>query len=236
VHLEINPDLDIDAAALRFANQGYVQIPDFLTAASAEAVYEVLAGQTGWQLAISDVSGKPQLVDTSQARSDAGRIRTLIAENTYRAGEQFAYFYLCYPMIQNYLTQSEPNHPLNRVTEFLNCPEMIAIGKKLSGHKGVRKLDAQATCFRPNDFLNLHDDLDRGHRVAAYTLGFTRNWRPDWGGQLLMHTDEGDIRLGLIPRFNTLTLFQVPVLHSVAPIAPYARHPRYSLTGWLLTE
>lgn len=236
MHLQINPDIDTEAAAQRFSAQGYVQIPDFLTAASADAVYDVLARKTEWQLAISDATGKPQLISTAQAQSDATRVRDLITDNTRRAGEQFAYFYLCYPMIQTYLAQTAPDHPLNSVTEFLNSPEMIAFGQKVSHHPDVRKLDAQATCFRPNDFLNLHDDLDRGHRVAAYTLGFTRDWRSDWGGQLLMHTEDGDVRLGLKPRFNTLTLFRVPVVHSVAPVAPYARHPRYSVTGWLLTE
>jgi SM-20-related protein len=30
-----------------------------------------------------------------------------------------------------------------------------------------------------------------------------------------------------------LTLFKVPMLHSVAPVAPYAAAPRYMITGWL---
>jgi SM-20-related protein len=35
------------------------------------------------------------------------------------------------------------------------------------------------------------------------------HWCPDWDGQLLFHDDKGDVRLGLMPRFNTLSSFKV---------------------------
>ena len=72
-----------------------------------------------------------------------------------------------------------------------------------------------------------------GERRAAYTIGLTRTWRPDWGGQLMFHDEAGDVVRGLLPRFNVLTLFKVPLLHSVAPVAPYAAAPRFMITGWL---
>jgi Rps23 Pro-64 3,4-dihydroxylase Tpa1-like proline 4-hydroxylase len=35
------------------------------------------------------------------------------------------------------------------------------------------------------------------------------------------------------PRFNTLTLFAVPQLHSVSMVTKSAAFRRYSITGWL---
>ncbi len=99
---------------------------------------------------------------------------------------------------------------------------------------GVR---AQASNYRLGDFLTLHDDShQRDDRLAAFTLGFTRDWRPDWGGQLLFHDADGQIERGFTPGFNVLTLFRVPRVHSVAPVATYAAAKRLSLTGWLVRE
>ncbi|PTT81551.1 proline hydroxylase [Pseudomonas sp. HMWF010] len=104
---------------------------------------------------------------------------------------------------------------------------------RLADHGGR----VQASNYRPGDFLTLHDDSHRrDDRLAAFTLGFTREWRPDWGGQLLFHDADGQIERGFMPGFNVLTLFRVPRPHSVAPVAPYAAAKRLSLTGWLVRE
>src|SRR5690606_33969599 len=139
-------------------------------------------------------------------------------------------------MIEALIQGRDPGHPLHAMTEFLNSPEFRGLGASVIGDPGVTKLDAQATWYRPGDFLTLHDDTGKGERLAAYTLGFTKGWRPDWGGQLLFHDDAGQITRGLTPGFNVLTLFKVPRQHSVAPVASYAGAPRLSITGWLRND
>ena len=49
----------------------------------------------------------------------------------------------------------------------------------------------------------------------------------------MFHDGEGDVRRGLLPRFNCLNLFAVPQPHSVSLVAPWAGHVRISVTGWL---
>lgn len=66
-----------------------------------------------------------------------------------------------------------------------------------------------------------------------YVLNLTRIWRPDWGGTLHFMEQDGRVTETVTPKFNTLTLFTVPALHYVAPVAPYAIAERYSITGWL---
>ncbi|WP_338456665.1 2OG-Fe(II) oxygenase family protein [uncultured Alteromonas sp.] len=37
----------------------------------------------------------------------------------------------------------------------------------------------------------------------------------------------------LTPEFNTLSLFDVKHIHSVTYVTPFAKQPRYALTGWI---
>ena len=166
----------------------------------------------------------------------AGRLAALAEQ----ASTGFAYAYLSYPMIRAYIEGWDRGHPIHGLSEFLNSPPFLDLLRTVTGRTDVLKADAQATLYRPGDFLALHDDgaadESNSDRVCAYTFGFTRAWRPDWGGQLLFHDQEGEIERGFAPAFNTLTLFQVPRPHSVAPVAPYAAAPRLSVVGWTRTE
>ena len=230
----LNPILDPAPFAEAYRRDGVVQIPEVLDPASAEAVAEVLKRATPWRLVYSDASGQSNLIEAADAkRLGAEEMRRRLSEVNAQAAKGFAYVYLCYPMIAAYVRREDPGLALHGMTELLNSPEFLAFGREVVGAPGVTKVDAQATWYRPNDYLTLHDDTDAGQRRAAYTLGFTRGWRPDWGGQLLFHDDRGDIERGLTPGFNVLTLFRTPRLHSVAPVAPYARSERLSIVGWL---
>jgi SM-20-related protein len=230
--LRLNPKLDPRAYADRFRRDGVVQIHGLFDDETAERLQVLLERHVPWRLALSN----PMNTALTRAQIDALGQEALSRQMStvmQDAGRGFAYLYLCYPMIKAYLAGDDPGHPLHRLTEFLNTPEFRDFGRAVIGAPGVTKVDAHATLYRPGDFLTLHDDRAEGERRAAYTLGFTRGWRPDWGGQLLFHGDDGEIERGFAPGFNVLTLFKVPRSHSVAAVAPYATSPRLSVTGWL---
>lgn len=229
----LNPGLRPADYAEAYARDGVVQIEGLLPDDVADGLADVLERGTPWSLAHSNDAGGHELLEPAElARTDAAQLRARLQAVVGRATGGFAYLYLVYPMINAYLDGRAPDHPLNRLTEFLNSPDFIGFVHAVTGEPVV-KVDAQATCYRPGHFLTQHDDRGVGERRAAYTLGLTRRWRPDWGGQLLFHTPEGDVSRGFAPRFNVLTLFKVPLAHSVAPVAPYAAHPRLTITGWL---
>ena len=231
--LRLNPALDAAAHAAAYARDGYVQVRDLLPADAAEALALTLETAVDWDLFLSSPSG-PEVLNREQLGA-MGReaIARRLAEVDARARDGFAYRYLGYPMITAYLTGRDPGHPLHALLEFLNSPELLGFARSVTSEPGVIKADAQATYYRPGDYLTLHDDTGVGERRAAYTLGFSRSWRADWGGQLLFHGPDGEIVRGLMPGFNVLTLFRTPQWHSVAPVAPYAGGPRLSITGWL---
>ncbi|WP_374470516.1 2OG-Fe(II) oxygenase family protein [Phenylobacterium sp.] len=229
----LRPGLRPEAYAAAYARDGVVQIEGVLPDAVAEDLAAVLERGTAWSLVYSDAGGRHVILPQAElARRPQAELHAELEAVVRRAATGFAYVYLVYPMIDAYLDGRDPGHPLHRVTEFLNSPAFMDFVRAVTGEPVV-KVDAQATLYRPGHFLTQHDDRGVGERRAAYTLGLTRSWRPDWGGQLLFHTAAGDVARGFAPRFNVLTLFRVPLPHSVAAVAPYAATPRLTITGWL---
>jgi len=231
--LDLRAGLRAADYAEAYARDGVVQIEGLFPPEVAETLAAVLDRATPWSLAHSDPAGGHVVLDqAAMAARPQAEVRAELAEVVRRAESGFAYLYLVYPMIDAYLDGRAPGHPLNTLVEFLNSPPFVDFVHGVTGETVV-KVDAQATCYRPGHFLTLHDDRGVGERRAAYTIGLTRRWRPDWGGQLLFHDEAGDVTRGYAPRFNVLTLFKVPMAHSVALVAPYAAEPRYMITGWL---
>jgi SM-20-related protein len=229
----LNPALRPADYAPAYARDGVVQVEGLFAAEVADALENALIRATPWSLVHADETGGHVILPPDRlAALPPDALRALIGRVTAQAGSAFSYLYLCYPMIDAYLDGRAPAHPLNGLTEFLNSPDFIGFVHEVTGEP-VTKVDAQATFYRPGHFLAQHDDRGVGERRAAYTIGLTRAWRPDWGGQLMFHDPAGDVARGFLPRFNVLTLFKVPLPHSVAPVAPYAARPRFMITGWL---
>lgn len=231
--ITLRAGLRAEAYAAAYARDGVVQIEGLFPPQLADQLSTVLERATPWSLVHSSDTGDHQILEPAQLSSlQPAELQARLKAVTERASNGFAYLYLVYPMIDAYLDGRDPGHPLRDLTEFLNSPEFMQFVHEVTGEPVV-KVDAQATCYRPGHFLTQHDDRGVGERRAAYTIGLTRTWRPDWGGQLLFHGPEGDVWRGHAPRHNVLTLFKVPMLHSVAPVAPYAAAPRLTIAGWL---
>lgn len=217
-----------------YARRGVVQIPDFLESAAADAVAATLAGLPYLIVAPDETGETLVMSDEVMRRFGEAQVRAFLQDTIRRASAGFAFVHRSYPLQDEYAR--DPHQPIARVTEFLQSRAFLDVGEALAG-RPVNGVRVQASHYRRGDFLTLHDDSHRtDKRVAAFTLGFTRGWRPDWGGQLLFHDAAGDVELGLAPRFNVLTVFKVPRAHSVASVAPYAGADRLSLTGWFIGE
>ncbi len=234
MELGLNPHHDIEALARKYAKDGIVRIENLFAQETAEAIYQVLANQTPWHLVHSDALGKHSYYRPEEwAEKPQPEKNRILTETMERAVDGFAYLYLCYPMIRAYLEKRDQTWPLHRMTEFLNTPEMLDFTRAITGESTVNKHDAQATLYSRGHFLNVHDDTgDSADRRAAYVMGFTKNWRLDWGGNLLF-LDGQDIGKGFVPSFNTLTLFKVPREHIVTQVSNFAGAGRFSITGWL---
>lgn len=232
--LRIRAGLNPAPFAETFAREGLVQIPLFLEAADGEAAASLLEGISSWAIVAPDETNETLVLNSEVIRrfSDAA-VRQFLQGALKRAARGFSFIHLSYALQDEYARN--PAAPVHRLTELVQSRPFLDFGAAVIGAGTVGGVRAQASNYRPGDFLTLHDDKHgRDTRLAAFTLGFTRGWRPDWGGQLLFHDADGQIERGLAPGFNVLTLFKVPRLHSVAPVAAYAAAKRLSVTGWLI--
>lgn len=233
--LRLNPALDEGRLARAYLEHGIVQIANIFEPETAEYLTQILEQHTPWGMAYQDAGGPKALTADQLKSADHDQLRQALKAMLDRTGDGYGFLYRCYPMLTAYLERRDPGHPIHALTEFLTSPAFIEFGARVTGQPQVVKADSQATYYRPGDFIGLHTDVgsEPSNRLTAYTLGFTRRWREDWGGQLLFHDENGDIQRGYAPRWNTLTLFRVPQPHSVAPVAGYAKAPRLSIVGWL---
>lgn len=231
--IRLNPRLDPRDYAADYARDGFVQVPDLLEAESAEWLELALEHDTPWHLSLKTAEGgrmvSPEEMNAMGREALGAHIQSALAGG--QTG--FSFVYLTYPIIQAFLNGRDPGHATHVLLQFFNDAPFMNFARTVTGEAQATKIDAQATWYRPGDFLTQHDDTGEGERRAAYTLGLARDWRPDWGGQLLFHNEAGDITRGFKPGFNVWTVFKTPRMHSVAPVAAYAGGRRRSVTGWL---
>lgn len=231
--MDLNPTLNLGELSAQFRARRRLVIQDLLAPPAAEEILACLANEVRWGLAYHGPNG-PQLVDRNRldamASSDSAALNAAIEAG---ARHGFQYRYRCYPMVEAYLQRRDPHLALHRLFEFINAPAFLHFARQITGMTHIVRADAQATLYAPGDFLTLHNDFDpQKGRLVAYVMGFTKNWRSDYGGILQFLDDEQDIQEGFLPRFNSLMLFSVPQTHAVTCVAPFAPLGRYAVTGW----
>lgn len=228
------PRTDGAALAEVYARDRRVRLDDLLTPDTAAEIHDVLARGTDWGLGWTDAAGAAANIRGAALRALAPAARARLGDPAAMAARQgaFAFVYGRYPMLDAYREGWDPGHPLDLLLEHINAEPMLDLIRAVTGEALV-KADAQATLYAPGHFLTQHSDDQPGeHRRVAYVLNLCRDWRPDWGGYLLFHDAYGDVVAGWRPRFNSLSLFAVPQLHSVSYVPPFAPVERFAVTGW----
>jgi SM-20-related protein len=232
----LNPALDRAAIRAALAQNRLVQIEDFLEPHCAEALWQVLRHQTPFGLAWAG-DGQPlgQHVRAEQMRTLSPEQKAAMGDAAASAarGGRFAFLYGQYPLVEAYVQNWHPGHPLYQLLEEVNAAPSLDFAREVSGHGDIIKADAQATLYAGGHFLTTHDDLVEAEgRRLAYVLNMAKDWQPDWGGYLNFMDAKGNIGAGFMPRFNTMNLFLVPLRHNVGHVAPFAPVGRFAITGW----
>ncbi|MDQ3287138.1 MAG: 2OG-Fe(II) oxygenase [Pseudomonadota bacterium] len=236
----INETIDLAHWRAQLQREGRVQVENYLQPTAAERLHECLAREVPWTLALRDEAGPRTIDHATYASMDADALARLLANTAasarcldQHAGYRFAYE--SYMMVSAYKEGRDPGLLLHRLIELFNSPQYVAFVRALTGDDRVRRVNAQATRYRPGHFLRYHTDIDSTEgRLYAYVLNLSREWSADWGGLLQFIDDDGRVVDTFLPRWNTLSLFAVPAGHSVSLIAPWAGQDRLAITGWLL--
>ena len=118
---------------------------------------------------------------------------------------------------------------------WLGSDFMLFFIRSITGVEVSRTNEVVASRFTSNQFLSPHHDEGKGKIGFVYTL--TKNWRPEWGGNLhFMEDDYSTVIKTIVPVFNRLTIFDIPskngVAHYVSHILPTVKSNRISITGW----
>jgi SM-20-related protein len=232
--LMLNPALDRAAIAQALEAGRRVHVPDILTAAAADALHACLVAESTWNLVLLAGRKHYDLNAAATEAMPADKLQPILEAVHREARDSFGYMFENFPIYDVWHSGSLPEHPLMPVHAFLNSPPFLTFVREITGDREIAFADAQATRYRAGHFLTAHDDNAPGkHRRAAYVLNLTRDWRSDWGGQLLFHDPSGHVSGGYTPAYNALNIFLVPQPHSVSVVAPFVRGSRYAITGWL---
>lgn len=230
----LNASLDPGAVNAEFVSAGFAHVRNILPEENARRIYKGMLERTAWNLVFND---KGKHIDLSMAHLNAlGSEKRLQLQNAIYAQAQsgFQYCYNDYPIFDAYKAGENEGHVLHKFYEWLNGDEFLEFARSATGFDDISFVDAQATQYRPGHFLTTHDDTQEGkNRRAAYIFNFTPNWSADWGGYLQLLDDDGDVRRGLRPTFNTLNILKIPQKHNVGIVAPFAGGMRMSVSGWL---
>ena len=236
----IDPRLDPAPWRALLQRDGRVQVGDFLQPDMAERLRACLQVEVPWTLALRDAGGARTIDHPTYAAMPPPVLAALLAATASgaRGGDSeagFRFAYDSYMMVAAYKQGRDPGLLLHRVLELFNSTEYVALMQALTGDARVRRVNAQATRYRPGQFLRLHTDIDSTEgRLYAYVLNLSRDWQADWGGLLQFIDDDGRVLDTMLPRWNTLSLFAVPAGHAVSLVAPWADQDRRAITGWLL--
>ena len=134
---------------------------------------------------------------------------------------------------RRYITENEANTVLNNFFSALNSERVLSAMSEMTGVGDLNYASMQATRFVPGQFLTRHKDVvEQEGRKLAYVFNLSPEWHPDWGGLLQFFNEDGTTTESWTPNFNTLSLFTVENSHSVTYLTPFAKKPRYALTGW----
>ncbi|WP_126176270.1 2OG-Fe(II) oxygenase [Tsuneonella rigui] len=230
--IELNPRPDAPLLAARYATEGAVSVPGFLSPASAEELAAELAQAELWVeifRAGEKVYEMPHAQFLALPAAQKDELRRKI-EDAARGGLQ--YRYRAIRVSEDAAERMTRGLALDRFADALNAPATIDLLRTITGSASLDFADAQATDYRAGDFLTTHDDAIEGkNRVAAYVYSLTSHWQADWGGLLLF--ERGAEVTGFVPDYNVLRLFAVPSTHHVSYVAPWVDARRLSVTGWL---
>jgi SM-20-related protein len=241
--IQLNPNLDLASLKAQFSEHKKLRVENVFTDEAANYIADNLKHNTPWHLVHSDSNGLPVRFNADQyAKLEAEQMRKIDAALHQRAAHTYQYKYKFYPIIDAIKQGAlDANSMLYQVASYVNGTEFISFARQLTGVNTLVKMDSQAALYEAGDFLTMHDDSnyqrsqgDQSSRRFAVVFGFTKQWSSNWGGQTAFYANpDAAESIAWNPGYNVLTLFEVPVQHSVNFVAPFAVGGRYSITGWL---
>lgn len=231
---ELNDALDIETFREDFAVNRRVQIPNFFDDEVAEDIEQVLK-TLDWQLVLKTNEKHVDVYPFQLAEMGAEKAAEIQAYAKSRGAHAFAYLYENYPIADMLASGNLQNDILLQLNETMNSKSVVDFFNAVTGFD-VRFCDMQATNYGPGHFLTCHDDGNIGkNRKFAYVFSLCRDWKAEWGGQLQFLDADGNVTQSFVPKYNTVSILEVPQDHHVSQVSEFTPNSRLSITGWYRT-
>lgn len=124
------------------------------------------------------------------------------------------------------------NHGQQTVEKlYFDKMEEVRLGLNRSFFLGIQEIEAHLAKYPSGGFYKKHSDQHQSgsRRVVSSVLYLNTNWKPEYGGQLVIDLEEGNTQI-IEPQGGRLALFLSHLLHEVK----ITHQDRMSITGWLL--
>ncbi len=232
--IRLSPDLDVPALSEAFAAKRRLHIPNILASDSAEAVVTVLEAETRWKTTVAAGGAFFELPLDGTRAEDPAKQGWLDEAGVDGASPLTQYIFDTRRLDLREGHEAGHRDAADAVLDFLNTEAFLGFMRTITGDDRIDLCDAQASRYRPGHVLTAHNDVSAGmNRLYGYVLNFSREWRADWGGNLVFYGPDGHIEHGWVPSFNALNLFVVPTRHAVTQVASFAAKDRLSIVGWV---
>ena len=211
INIAIDKQHDPARLAEIYKETGRLQVSNFFTDETAAALYDLIANNKTWFSAYNEGNNYFEVPVASMMNMPREQKIHFMQKVQMGAQKGFQYFFDQYYMTEAVKHGREQGHPLHQMHDYVNSAEFLDFMRTLTGTPEIDRSDSFASQYLPGHFLTTHDDTHANeNRVAAYTISMTKNWNPNWGGNLMFLDKSGNITGGFKPSFNTLNIFTVP--------------------------
>lgn len=216
---------------------GRAHLPHFLDEAAALKLYEA-SKSLEWWIAFRDGKAAVEGHLADFEKLDPDKRRDVMRRITQQAATEFQYIYDKSNISAAIEEGKACDAAMRGCYDAFNSAPFLEYLKKLTGEPRIAYVDAQATRYRPGQFLTLHhDEVEGAERLYAYVLNLTPTWKPQFGGQLMFVAPDGHISEAYTPCWNAFNIFKVPQPHMVGMVTPFApMSGRISITGWIRAD
>ncbi|MCQ8847651.1 2OG-Fe(II) oxygenase [Alteromonas stellipolaris] len=224
----MNKTLDREAIKEEFNQDRKIRVKNFLDVDYASNLLLSLNNKVKFEMALVRNGTYDSITESAWKSMDMDARKKVNDEVMNNAAEGVGFVYG-----RHLVTSKESDPTMLKFHDWLNSESVLQWAREISGFEDISSASVQATRYTPGQFLTRHQDVvEREGRRLAYVINLAPKWHPDWGGLLQFFEPDGTTTESWSPEFNTLSLFDVKHIHSVTYVTPFAKQPRYALTGW----
>jgi len=227
----INFNHNIESLKEIYRTQAKIKINSIFEIPFAESLYSYAVNEKNWVLSTGINKNKFEKMDSPQF----SKMNELQIKNVAKSFSENQFSYIFYRAMNNKLINVKDGFLEFLVRKYLSSPKFISLLNDITG-LGITGLKTLfMSKYKPGNFLSPHSD--KGNGRLAFVINLTKNWKPQYGGNLnFLNDDRTEIIETFVPDFNNIVLFTVEdnkeTPHFVSHIAPGVKYNRYAITGW----